>query len=173
MYWEQFSLCSVNSPYWFFQGIFERVAIEASDSSPNDHYRFIRERLSAVPKRNLGGQNLIIRQSYLPDQTRPLIRFALPPCGTDYEVRNIVFEYDLDGEVWVSIEPPLPVRTWYQRGFSDWGEVDMDMDRRGFQPTNPKLYAEAQSELIARFEELQALIGMPVEFPRNLDLDCP
>ncbi len=173
MYWQQFSLCSVNSPYSFFQGIFERVAIEASASSANDDYRFIRERLSAVPKRNLGGQDLIIRQSYLPDQTRPLIRFALPPCGTDNEVRNIVFEYDLDGEVWVGIEPPLPVRTWYQRGFSDWDEVDMDMDRRGFQPTNPKQYAEAQSELIARFEELQVLIGMPIEFPRNLDLDCP
>jgi len=171
MYWQQFGVCSINSPYSFFQGIFERVAIEASDSRPTDGHRIIRERLSTIPKRNLGGQNLIIRQSYLPDQTRPLIRFALPPCGTESEVRNIVFEYDLDGEMWVGIEPPLPVRTWYQRGFSDWDEVDMD--RRGFQPTNPKQYEEAQSGLIARFEELQALMGMPIEFPRNLDFNCP
>jgi len=120
----------------------------------------------------LDSLNLIIRQSYLPDQTAPLIRFALPPCGTDSEVRNIVFEYDLDAEVWVGIAPPLPVRTWYQRGFSDWGEVDIANDRRGFQPTNPKQYEEAQSELIARFEEIQSLMGVPIEFPRNLDLGC-
>lgn len=172
MYWQQFSLCSFNSPYSFYKGIFERVALETSDS-PLSSQATIRERLAAVPKRNLGGHNLVIRQSYLPDNTKPRIRFALPPCGMDEEIRNVVFEYDLDAEEWIRVAPFLPVGTWYQRGFSDWEEIDMNRDRDRFQPTNPRQYAEAQSELVARFEENQAVMGVPIEFPKDIDLDCP
>ena len=173
MYWQQFSLCSENSPYSFFLYVFDRIAIRASDRSPSVAERFMRQRRAAVPKRNLGGHNLIIRQSYLHDQTRPLIHFALPPCGTDTEVRNLFFAYDLNEEVWVGIEPPLPVPSWYARGFTDWNDIDMADRRRRVQHTNPKQYAVAQSELIARFEEMQVAMGKPVEFPKNLDLNCP
>lgn len=172
-YWQQFGLCIENSPYWFYRGLFQRAALESVGGSSTDFYRILSEAESVVPLRNLGGQNLIVRQSYLPDRTRPLVRFVLPPCGTDSEMRNIAFEYDLDAEVWVDIEAPLAIRSWYVRGFSDWNDIDMEADRRGFQPTNPKQYASAQSDLIGRFEELQVLWGRPIEFPKNLDLSCP
>lgn len=122
MYWQQFSLCPENSPYAFLRTNFERIAVDASNSSSNDDYSILQERLAAVPKRNLGGEDLIIRQSYLPDQKKPLIRFAVPPCGTDIEVQNIVFEFDLDAEVWVaaSIASAERLSTRTNRSLAEW-----------------------------------------------------
>lgn len=167
-YWQRFGLCASNSPYtvyvqWYASAFFQIH----SDPSINVRVAWHDER-TGVPMRYLGNQRPIIRRSYLPDVREPRIRFAAPPCGADQEPRNVEFKYDAEADMWVRTEPYLPIGTWYARGFED----PISQGGFDFAANTPEEFAAIQDKLVKQFEELQIDVGLPVNFPTDMNLDC-
>ncbi|MEX0349698.1 MAG: hypothetical protein AB3N15_09780 [Paracoccaceae bacterium] len=167
-YWQQFSLCAFHSPYAFYNGLHYDTFFESSTGTYADVQAAYLKARSDIPMRNLDGKVLILRRSYLPDKKEPRIRFAAPPCGTDQEPRNMEFKYDVESQAWVRTEPYLPVGTWYLLGFED----PISQGSLGPAANTPREFSEIQNSLAQRFEELQKGVGLPVEFPSDLNLDC-
>ena len=167
-YWEQFSLCPSHSPYVFYDELHAIVFHEKHPGAYSDMNAAYRAARSLIPMRNLGGEILIIRRSYLPDPQEPRIRFTAPPCGSDGEPRSIELGYDMESRTWSRVEPLTPTGTWYMRGFED----PKIQDRRGPVANNPAEFSLVQNDLAKRFIDRQAELGLPIDFPKDPDLDC-
>ena len=167
-YWEQFSLCAPHSPYAFYEELYATIFYENQTGTASDVSAEYRAARSKLPMRNLGGEILLIRRSYLPDGEEPKLRFTAPPCDAGRDLRIMEFTYDIGSQSWLRTEPVTPTGTWYERGFED----PKVQDRRGWMANNPAEFSLVQSNLAELFVDRQAELGLPVEFPENLDLDC-
>lgn len=143
-------------------------SMTAVSREANDAYPALRRQ---IPYRNLGiGAlgNIIVRRDYLPDREAPRIRYAMTPCGTDIEPRNIEFAYEAATQSWVRTEPYLEIGTWNSRGFSDPYPGQGGRD----EISHPKDFAVVQEQMARQFEERQAVLGEAIPFPTNLDVSC-
>ena len=183
-YWQQFGVCAVNSPYSFYNSEMATIvrettlgramrsrslnSIDAVSREANRAYPVMRRQ---IPYRNLGVGalgNIIVRRDYLPDREAPRIRYAMTPCGTDHEPRNIEFVYEITTQSWVRTEPSWEIGTWNSRGFSDPYPGGGGRD----EISHPKDFAVVQEQMARQFEERQAALGDAIPFPENLDLRC-
>ncbi len=183
-YWKQFGVCATNSPYAFYNSEMATIvrettlrqamrsrglnSITAVSREANRAYPAMRKQ---IPYRNLGVGalgNIIVRRDYLPDREAPRIRYAMTPCGTDIEPRNIEFVYEAVTQSWVRTEPSLEIGTWNSRGFSDpypgqGGREEI---------SHPKDFAVVQEQMVRQFEERQAELGDAIPFPTDLNVSC-
>ena len=171
-YWQQFGLCFQNSPYWFYQGILEEALFDPRAATTTEAMRPYKERMGSIPMRNLGGTDLIIRRSYLPDPLAPRIRYVLPPCERSGEPRDVTLEYDAASSEWTRVKPSISYRGWYARGFSDWSDIDLNRDLHDARPTSPPQFEAARAVLAERFLALQIDLELPVALPAEVELAC-